>query len=351
MRYDSDFGKTYDAAFFLTDCFFADFTEKNILSVYEDTDFMKKCLSFLRERIHDIPDILEPFAAVNSSDLSPVTEFLETERTNRSDRIDINTFKKLLAEDRDLFFDVFVKNIFGSDENAAGIKGDAERYIKAMDGLNKPAEFKLKLAYILNDFGYAVSVLCDCLGEIYKAVDELHSSCEKEILYAFEQIQSDLNKDVYSRELSFRPENSAKTVVSISLVNQFAVFNCFNGKKSVMLLGYKHMECFWNNGSSDKVDARRFIVTAGNETRIEIIDLIAEHGEITISTLAKIMNIPITTVGRHVSGLRNDNIIYISKRDGLQLFYSINTAFFRRLKVSLGEYADKTVNLANSHKQ
>ena len=346
MIYNSDAGKLYDTAFFFTDYFCNEYTEKKFLSVYEDTEFMIKCLRFVRERTEKIPDFLAPFAAVKSENISPVMQFYKTESEKHGVTLDIYALKSLFRTEKDVFFDIFIKSLFGNAIKTAELKKDPQKYIKTMESLDESDDFKLKISYILNDFDYALSVLAEQFEKVYCTVNELHRIYEKEIAYTFEQIKSGLNLELYMQEFSYSPEKYEETYVAIPLLNQFAIYCRMKDSKAYMLLGFRHTECFWNLGQTKPVDAKRFIVTAGNGTRMEIIDLIAKNGKITISSLAKIMDIPITTVGRHVSGLRNDNIIYISKRDGLQLFYSINTAYFKRLKLSIEDYIDTTVSLA-----
>lgn len=346
MTLNFDAAKLYDTAFFFTDYFCKNYTEKKILSVYEDTEFMIKCLQFVRERAEKISEFLAPFAEVKSENLSALMQFLKMEEEKQDCKLDIDGVKRLIKTERDEFLDIFVRSIFGDEINAGEIKNDAPKYIKTMETLDATDDFKLKISYILNDFDYALAVLAEEFKKIYSTVNELHRRYEKEIAYAFEQIKSGLNLELYMQEFSYSPEKYEYTSVSIPLLNQFEVYCRLKDNKAFMLLGFRHTECFWNLGQTKPVDAKRFVVTAGNDMRMDIIDLIAKNGKITISSLAKIMSIPITTVGRHVSGLRNDNIIYISKRDGLQLFYSINTAYFKRLKLSFDEYVDKTVSLA-----
>ncbi len=350
MIFNPGMGKIYDTAFFLTDYFYDVYTEKKYLSVYEDTDFMIKCLHFLRERTDKLPDYLSPFALVRPDGNSSLIKFLQEVGENYAENLDLETVNNLFINEKESLFNIFIKTIFGDDADISEFRKNPAYFITEMEELSDSSEFKLKVTYILNDFDYAVKVLADYFNRIYNHVSELHKKYEKEILYAFEQIKSGLNLELYSQEFSYSPEKYEETYVAIPLVNQFAVSCHVKRNKAFMLLGYRHTGCFWNRGQTKPVDAKRFIVTAGNDIRVDLIDLIAKYGKITISTLSKIMDIPITTVGRHVGGLRNDNIIYISKRDGLQLFYSINTAYFKRLKNSFDNYVDKTVALAEKNK-
>jgi DNA-binding transcriptional ArsR family regulator len=350
MVFNPEAGKIFDTAFYFTDYYYRDFASSKYISVYEDTEFMLKCLIFIRERTETMPDFLAPLASVNPGGTSPLLKFLKDERRKIDGNFDLNTVKKLFKNEKNEFYNIFVNHMFGNDLNIDELKTDAKLFMTKMDSLDKPADFKLKIAYILNDFDYAISVLAECFEKIYETVSELHAKYEKEILYTFEQINSGANLELYMQEFKYVPEKFTETTVGITLLNQFELFCSFNGSKAYMILGYRHTECFWNMGKAKTVDAKKFVITAGNDIRMDLIDLIAKNGKITISTLSKIMGVPITTVGRHVSGLRNDNIIYISKRDGLQLFYSINTSYFKRLKSAFDDYVDKTLTIANRSK-
>lgn len=350
MVLNPEMGRIYDTAYFLTDYFYDVYTEKKFLSVYEDTEFMIKCLHFVRERTEKLPGFLSPFALVRPDGDSTLISFLQNVGEKYAENLDLETVNLFFKDEKETLFNIFIKNIFGDDADVSRFRKNPEYFINEMEGLSDSAEFKLKVTYILNDFDYAVKVLADYFNIVYNYVSDLHKKYEKEILYVFEQIKSGLNLELYSQEFSYSLEKYTETYVAIPLINQFAVSCYVKDNKAFMLLGFRHTECFWNLGKTKPVDAKRFVVTAGNDIRVELIDLIAKHGKITISTLAKIMDIPITTVGRHVGGLRNDNIIYISKRDGLQLFYSINTAYFKHLKLSFDNYVDKTIALAEKNK-
>ena len=351
MKYNSEPSKIYDVSFWLMDHYFPEQTKKTFFSVFEDTVFMRKCLEEVTEKIDKIPDLLAPFAFSENGTTSALLVFLNKEFCHHQENITLDLFLDDLLNNKNELYKSFISVIFGKQYEENDLLKDTSEYIKAIEDIYAPIDIKLKTSLILNDFDYAVGILAETVKKVYDVVEELYLAYDKEIQYIYGQIRNEYNIELYKKAFDYSEENFDETIVSIPLLNQFVVLHNFHEKNAFLLLGYKHIESFWNKGNTKTVDPRRFIITSGNDTRIEILDLIAQHGKITISSLAKIMDIPITTVGRHVSSLRNDNIIFISHRDGLQLFYSINTCYFKRLKIAMVDYIDEMVRLAKKNKK
>lgn len=64
--------------------------------------------------------------------------------------------------------------------------------------------------------------------------------------------------------------------------------------------------------------------TLANPKRLEILDRLAEAGEVTVNALAAALEIPKANTSQHLSILRQAGVVN-SRREGINIFYSLRS--------------------------
>jgi DNA-binding transcriptional ArsR family regulator len=219
-------------------------------------------------------------------------------------------------------------------------------YIEAINAIDLPIDFKLQISLFFGNFNYAVSVLAIYLKRVYLLVDELYNEYKREIALEYDQIQSTVNLELYKNKLQCDEEYINNASVSVSLLNQYIVYE----KKStenelVLLLGLRHEEVISEHVDESKGTAENFILTCGSEVRMKIVKVLIDKKEMTSSQIAKYIDIPVTTMIRHISTLQKNGIIYVSRRDKLQIFYRLNDKLLRRIKIDIDNMFSNILNI------
>ena len=88
-------------------------------------------------------------------------------------------------------------------------------------------------------------------------------------------------------------------------------------------------------------------------TRLRLLHLLKDHGEVCVGDLVTVLMAPQTTVSRHLAYLRRANLVHVRK-DGLWKHYSLTPAdssFHRGLLRCLGGCFEEVPQLATDRKR
>ena len=331
MHLNQTAAKIYDAIFFFIEYFNPKEIESNFINAYDDTSFMTSCYEQVKSEVETIPDYLSPLFLCRDNVTSPVSQFRSEHFDPDNDNID--SFIVKLITDSDKLRAKVYEQVFGSS-----VSGN---YIDALEALDAPVEYKLRVSMLFGDFDHAIKVLTPILKQVYLSVEKLNKKYEREIISRFEQIQSAANIRTYQNFLKYDESRFDSTEVSICLMNQYIVFSGEKDKRSFMILGYKHEESIAKHfNDTSIINVEQFIVCCGNELRLRMIKEFCKYSELTTSQLAQVLDCPITTTIRHINQLRDYNLIFISKRDGLQIFYKLNIKLFKKMQRQLNSLLD-----------
>ena len=322
--------KIYDSIFFFIEYFNPDEIEKHFINCYDDPSFMISCYNQVRSGVDGIPEYLAPLFIFPDRTASPMSEFF-SECFGKYDSVD-SFILRLVTDSAKLRAKVY-ETIFGAPETGS--------YTDALEALNAPLEFKLRAAMLFGDFVHAIKVLVPIFKQVYLRVDELNRKYELEIASRFEQIQSATNVKTYQNFLEYDESLFDSTEISVCLLNQYFVCHTRNDDKFFMMLGFRHEEALEKQlDNAHAVSVEKFIICCGNELRMNIIRALNERGELTASQLSQTLDCPVTTTIRHIDYLRTNNLIFMSRRDGLQIFYKLNLKLFKRMKGELNSLLD-----------
>ncbi len=338
MQYNSEIGKIYDSIFFFRE-YYSDCSLTRECADECDVEFMSYCYSQIREKIEP-PEILRPLFFPGSVRTNAISEFFADRINFLHDTID--DFIVKLLSNIDVIYQITVNKIFNisdNDNNRILPSVAPAKYLEALNNLKMDDSFKLQVSLLLGNFNYAMSLFADLLKKVYTYVDALHGKYQKEIEKEFKKMQSEANLKLYEETLPYSIENADSTVVSIALLNQYLILGPnFEENMTTILAGLKHDEMLKEKYEICTTSLTQFLIACGNELRIRILETICENGELTLSQIAKILDASPATVIRHMEVLVDAQILQISRREGLQIFYKINAKLFRYMKINVDEF-------------
>ena len=352
MEFNPNIGKIYDSVFFFYEYYNSDVIERDFYNKYDDHEFMMRCYSQIKENITP-PEFLRPLFYCDKLNSTIISEFFAEEIDFSTDTID--SFCDKLLRSVDILYQRTLDRIFSDyqkDKTKAIYPSVAPAgYLEAISNLKMDAELKLQVSLLISNFSYAISAFTGLLKNTYMHVNLLHRKYHNEIEEEFVQIQSEPNRKLYKNEFKYSTEKYDDALVSISLLNQFLVWDFGKNPNAInLLLGLKH-ENVLKTPSYQSLTLQQFLVACGNEFRLKILYAISDAEEMTLSQLSKLLKTAPTTLLRHVEVLSDSQIIQISRRDGLQIFYKINSKLFLYIKPYLEKFIKTMSHIPQGEKE
>ena len=353
MEFNPNIGKIYDSVFFFYEYYNSDVIERDFYNKYDDHEFMMRCYSQIKENITP-PEFLRPLFYCDKSSSTIISEFFGEEIDFSTDTID--SFCDKLLRSVDILYQRTLDRIFSDyqkDKAKAIYPSVAPAgYLEAINGLKMDAEFKLQVSLLIGNFSYAISAFTGLLKNTYLHVDLLHRKYQQEIDEEFVQIQSESNRKLYEEEFQYGTEQYDDAIIGISLLNQFILLDSGKEEKSINLLfGLKHEIVLDNSKAFHSLTLTQFMIACGNEFRLKILYAISDAGEMTLSQLSKLLKTPPTTLLRHIEALLDIRIIYINRRDGLQIFYKVNSQAFLYMTPYIEGFLKSMSNITEGEKE
>lgn len=352
MEFNPTIGKIYDSVFFFCEYYNKDVVERDFYNKYDDHEFMANCYSQIKENITP-PEFLRPLFYCNKSSSTIISEFFAEEIDFSTDTID--SFCDKLLRSVDILYQRTLDRIFSDyqkDKAKAIYPSVAPAgYLEAINSLKMDAEFKLQVSLLIGNFSYAISAFTGLLKNTYLHVDLLHRKYQQEIDEEFVQIQCESNRKLYEEEFQYGTEQYDDAIIGISLLNQFILMDSGKEEKSInLLLGLKHEMALDSTRTFQTLTLTQFLVACGNDFRLKILYAISEAVEMTLSQLSKALKTSPTTLLRHVEVLLDNRIIYIHRRDGLQIFYKVNSKAFLYMTPHIESFMKTMSNITEEKK-
>ena len=345
MTFRSETGKLHDTQFFFHEYFCPEEVAERFSKQYADTGFMIQCFEEVKKEVGEIPEFLSPLFTGYNDAICAFTVFFVRQVDYAQDDIDSFILKTVTKSDalyRELMTVLFPK--YPPEKlNELHPAVSPTSYIEAVDSLDFPGEVKYRISMLIGNFNYAVSLLPTLLKKVYLAVSALHKKYEKELSEKVRIIESEDSKRLLSEAYRYDFENSDKTILSVSLLNQFFTFNYRASLPYITLVGYEFEETIRRDNDLPPMTAEEFAVACGNELRLSILKTISENGELTGSQIARNMGYPLTTLFRHLELLRDKKLICVSRRDGLQLYYKLNVPLFQKMQSGVADALNKLI--------
>ena len=328
MIFIPETGVLYDALTYCT----AYFTEETSVLFSDSGD-----MTFF-ESLPSLPKILAPFFFCRDAKSAPVTEYILRHPSCGS----ISALTEILGDDdaRNLLRG-FVTDALFDAEDCTDSHGDCSmKTAMRLDKTDFPPDFKYQALLCLTYFRHAVTELCRTLAEVGMCAEKLHEKYESECTAVFSEICSGRYDKLYS-SAGFDPALHNGIPVSIPILRP----DCFlfpdeNGCR-YLIAGIRHTDTLIRAFDEDSIDLDRFFDHFGNEIRRMILEALAEHGEMTASDLSRSTGIPVTTVLRHIDALTEDYLLSVSRRKGLQIFYTLNREYIGKARRKADRYFRK----------
>lgn len=336
MYYNSEIGKIYDTIYYCIEYFNKHEVETHILDYYPNAEFMFECFEELNEQIPHLPSILEPFFYYKNEIPTAVSCFFAKQIDFEQATID--HFVSNITANASVLYQNTIDSIFHSHKpldttNILPAVAPAI-YIQSINDLDCSTEFKLQVSLLLGNFNYAISQLVDTLKQVYSYVDSLHCKYKNGLSQEYANIFSNDKAKLYHQFFKFDSSVEIKSA-SISLLNQYVVFYQRKGDQVYVLVGLNHEDALTDDLCEDQITVDNFMTTCGNEFRMSVIHALISNRELTTSQMAKMIGCPVTTLIKHIEVLRSNRVIYISRRSGLQIFYQLNSSYFKYAKTNM----------------
>ena len=330
---NQEIGRIYDTVFYCLTYFNEKAVEEVILNEFLNTAFMQRCYQEIKVNIPSLPEILRPVFYYNQQS-SVMTDFLTEQIDFKNETID--SFLKKLVSSSDVLFQKTIERLFKNDvctqkRSISPIVAPAS-YIEALSDADYPDDFKLQISLLFGNFNYTIALLAETLQEVYTQVDLLHQKYADQLSFAFRQLSGERNIELYRQLLSLDIHDTNDQVcVALSLLNQYIIKVISKDGNIGLLLGFCYEHTLNLRFDEKNIDLKQFLIAVGNDIRYSIIEELTDHGELTAASLAKLLQIPPTTILRHVEVLYRQGIIYISRKTGLQIFYQLNQDLFSKI--------------------
>jgi len=328
MKFIPETGVLYDTLAYCT----AHFAE-DTAALFTDSDD-----AVLFESLPSLPKILAPFFFCPDSHPAPVTDFFMNHLSCGS----ISALTEALddEDERDILRKLVTDALFGS-ESCLDSHGDCSmKTAMRLDKTNYPTDFKYQALLCLTYFRHAVTELCRTLGEVGEKIEKLHGKQESECSAVFSEIRSGKYDKLYS-SAGFHPASHNEITVSISILRPDCFLSHAENGFCHLIAGIRHTDTLIRTFDEDSIDLDRFLDNFGNEIRRLILEALAENGEMTASDLSRTTGIPVTTVLRHIEVLTEDYLLSVSRRKGLQIFYTLNREYIDKARRKMDRYLTK----------
>lgn len=346
MIFQSEAGMLYDTIYYGVVFFNRSEIEKYAQSNCKNPQKIIAYYDELQEKIPPLPAILAPFFYYKYEIPSVVSSFFASYLgIANADALTLDEFIESLESNEQRLYQKVVRSVLQiSDERVSEYlpTTDPAAYIEAIERLDLPPDFKLQIAFLMGNFGFGVSKLAETLKQVYKYIVDFRQEHKEEIIREYEDILKNHKVEQYRQYYCF--DGASEFVgISISLLNPHVMF-CYPDQIHVRLLvGIMHDEMLDSYLNNEQVSLDSFLVACGNERRVAIIRALLEHGELTNVQLAQIIGCPATTLISHVEALHNNNIIRVSKRHGVKIFYRLNTACFNEIEKQIGQLVQEII--------
>lgn len=296
---------------------------------------MSETLEIIKAEELEIPDYLAPLFIHRDDPTRQISRMFMNSSNLWNGSID--DFTEILTTKSDEFYKYAYEFIFGNTETE-------ENYIVALEIIDASVEYKLQVSMLLGSFSYAMGILAALMKRVYRCVDEPHRRHREELEAKFREIDSEDNRQLNLLIMKRSSVDFSRVTVSICLLCQELVMTNIRGDDVFLLFGFYYKEGIENRIDGAGISAENFIICCGNKLRLKILRTIAEKGELTSSKIAGILSCPVTTTIRHMKLLSENNLIKVSRRQGLSVYYEVNVRLFKKMQREVYKLLEAIIN-------
>lgn len=326
MECNYEVGKIYDSIFYGIMHFHGNIVLDRFESCYLDCLGIKDSYDEVKTEIPALPSILSPIFYPQHNGMCVLTSFFREQVDFSHETID--SFLCKIASKSSLFRAKIATFLFSDMPSFATQNISSDSLVETILTSDHSQEFKLLISLLFGQFEYAINLLITYLRMIYVQVGLFHQRRANIIASVLERAHSKQNEELYKQSckaiFSLEFTNDSSTILSISLFNPYLYYFAAESGQFRCILGPQHEKGARFRSDEPNVDLTQVLLALGHPTRIAIINTLREHDELTGASISKLLQMSPVTVLRHIAVLFENAILYVSRRDGIQIFYKIN---------------------------
>ena len=327
MKYTDMPGAIYDTDYWFIAYFNPETREYRNTAAYEE----------IKANLPKVPEVFAPLFSLFDGGACAFSRFFCDSFDFCDD--DGESFARKINERRTRLYELTLERLFCLD--GGSIPKTPSETVDAIKALSYDDGVKLNISCLLFDFDRVASLLAEWFIKVYEKVRAYHERRAEGIKARYELIASDEGFRRYEALLKFDRESFDGAFVSISLLNTEIVYCSHRSPDALyLLLGENSVDLSDDERKTEAEAADGLLLALGNKTRVGIFRALCRHGEMNLTELAAALGCPMTTLCRNIEILSDNGIIYISRRQGLKIYYRLNAKQIKRAAGALKQMFD-----------
>lgn len=169
-----------------------------------------------------------------------------------------------------------------------------------------------------------VDLLSNELLKIFRTLDRYYTEklsvlldCQEEFDYS-----KILDINLPTSKIKGWNKQMRKCYCSFTLVNKYLIEKGKDEQEGWLVLGYEYTKLF-SGDVEEPIDVASLTNAFGDKIRVKIIDLLRDHGELTLADLARLLGIVNTIAIYHLDILKKEKLL-LHRYQGRKVYYCIN---------------------------
>lgn len=349
MKINESVGLIHDTIFYNV----VYFSRKNIFAHPVGLDFYQQTVQLPHydalissKNCPEPPKSLFPFFYYDGFRSCAVTAYLN-QYCNLFQLTTENFFSQILkkSEFRKFIMVYYFGNSFNEKELQRLCVAEGETVAKAMSILSDTFSIN-NFIDMFYHFNQLVDNMIDHFHKLIPIISSYRAEHKAETLNILQKFISIDNQRLVQKSIL---NSSIETMISLErqtysvcYLNQSIIKSSSQNTKHFFVLG-----CDWAAYVSHAIDYRHvtmqsLMVSMGHPIKIEIINELRK-GELTISQLARRLQLARTSISRYIVDLLDELVIIKSHKSGAEIYYRLNAIYFQYAKKILNQYLDETI--------
>jgi len=243
---------------------------------------------------------------------------------------------------RKSIFDYLFVNLPEEERRLVVQKRDSGAVDKAFKNEAWSLEIVKQSMFLLYNFDYVSELLIKTLIDIHKHIEALHDKYKNKIAQRIEEAQSKDNLILFEKMFTINEKRAKKQAFSICFMNQYIRLNKpDNNNEFVFIFGYRYKETLEADLNKKNISLEKALSVLGDPIRFRIIVCLDKHSSLTMSDLCRFIDISKSTAARGITALLEERIIFEHHRDGVKIYYSLNSEYIRSVSTSFSNFANE----------
>lgn len=302
----------------------------------------------LRSTTHvpDPPDCLRPFFYYNNVRCSVLTAYFDKYFNYFNDTIeDFLTMLQDKSRFKKFVMDYYFHNNFNDKELQRLCLSQGETVIKAAEILSPIIEIKYH-SNLFYHFNEMVDTAIEFLTQLIPFIRTYHFKRKAETAETLEKFMLLENQRLARKILFKNVENCAvnfeNQVYTVCYINPYIIARfCIDGRH-IFILGIDWSMMICKPLDYTHVTMQSIMNSLGHPTKVEIVNLLRKK-DMTISQLARAMQLARTSISRYVQDLLDELIIVKSHKLGPEIYYRLNSTYLRYAKNTFDQFLDEAI--------